>query len=115
MEIYNVTKKITLAEKAVMADRFLSRLVGLLNRKTLNKGEGLVLKPCKAVHTWSMRFAIDVAFLDKDDKVIYIIQNMVPGKKSPYFKKSTQVIELPVGTLSSSGTELDDIILCQEV
>lgn len=115
MEIYNFSKNVTLASNAVLADHFFPRLVGLLNRSSLNEGEGLILKPCKAVHTWLMRFSIDVLFLAKDGKVIHIIENMSPGKKSPYINKCLQVIELPTGTINFSDTKLGDIIICREV
>lgn len=79
------------------ADSFIKRLKGLLGSLGLNTGEGLIIKPCNSVHTIGMKFAIDVAFVDKDNIVLRIIDNMQPGKLSPVVKGSAYVVEASAG------------------
>lgn len=53
-----------------LADDWPSRLRGLLGRKPLRPGEGLLLSPCDGVHTFGMGYPLDVLFLDRDDTVL---------------------------------------------
>ena len=82
-----------------MNDTFFSRLIGLMFKKNLPDGSGVVLKPCTQIHTCFMRFNIDVIFLDKDLQVLHIIENMKPWRISPLFLKARYTVELPAGTL----------------
>ncbi len=88
-----------IANDAIMADTFFGRLTGLLPKKTLIEGEGMILKPCKQVHTYFMSYNIDVIFLDGDNNIIYLHENMEPGHVTPYIKKATAVLEVPEGTI----------------
>jgi uncharacterized protein len=108
MRIINSTKDSILADKAVMADRAFSRARGLLGRKEFNKGEAMVLKPCNSVHTFFMRFAIDVVFVDKNNKVIGMLLCLKPFRITGICWQSKQAIELPVGTILSSNTTKGD-------
>jgi uncharacterized membrane protein (UPF0127 family) len=62
------------------ADSFGSRLKGLLGRKSLATGEGLLLEPLSSVHTWFMRFPIDVVFLDREMTVVKVIPTLGPWR-----------------------------------
>jgi uncharacterized protein len=94
---------------AVIADRLRpahthwSRLKGLLGTRSLQPGEGLWLKPCRQVHMIGMRYAIDVAFLDDDLRVVGTIADLRPGRLSPKIGAATSVLELPAGTLAALG------------
>ncbi|QGU00104.1 hypothetical protein SYNTR_1510 [Candidatus Syntrophocurvum alkaliphilum] len=110
VKIINATNGHFLAKIAVYADSFFSRLVGLLGKKSLEEGEGLVLKPCNMVHTIGMRFDIDVLFLSEANEILYIINEMKPQKISPLIKKSVLVVELPAGTIQKTNTQIGDEI-----
>lgn len=56
------------------------RMQGLLGRKRLPTGHGLLLYPCNAIHTIGMKFALDVRFFDKNGKLIHIVRDVQPGK-----------------------------------
>ena len=60
------------------ADSFLSRLGGLLVRPALRPGEALYLAPCASVHTFFMRYAIDVAFVDREGRVLKLVTELKP-------------------------------------
>ena len=70
MVLFNATKKSALSDHCHFADSVFKRMVGLLNRKTLAPGEGLLLDRCYGIHTFGMRFAVDVAVCDKDMVVV---------------------------------------------
>jgi uncharacterized membrane protein (UPF0127 family) len=102
--ILNKTKDCILANKVQTADTPVKRMVGLLGRKSLSQGEALIIKPCNSVHTFFMRFPIDVLFVDKNNLVVKTINNIVPFRISPISFRSKFVIELPVGTIQATKT-----------
>lgn len=59
---------------------FRARLRGLLGRNALSPGEGLLLRPCRAIHTIGMRFAIDAVFLDREFRVTRVCRDVRPGR-----------------------------------
>lgn len=99
-----------LADKAGIADNFLKRLIGLLSRSTLHDGEGLILKPSNSIHTCFMRFAIDVLFLDKNNRVIAMLPSLRPFRLSPIYFNALSTIELPAGVIEKTMTWLGDSI-----
>lgn len=65
---------------AEVAKSFFQRLKGLMWRKFLPSGEGMLILKCNAIHTCFMRFAIDAAFLDRDDNVVKVVRNIRPWR-----------------------------------
>ncbi|MDP3143637.1 MAG: DUF192 domain-containing protein [Candidatus Omnitrophota bacterium] len=110
MIIKNVTRGTVLAEKVTFAYSFKSRFQGLIGRAALEKGEALALPSCNSIHTFFMRFAIDVLFLDSTGKVVGKIENMAPFRISPIFWQGSMVIELPIGTAQRTLTHISDTI-----
>ena len=110
MKISNKTKGTLLAEEVVLADRFFLRIKGLLGKKDMKMGQALIIKPCDSIHTFFMRFAIDVIFIDRQNKVDLAIQCLKPWRLSPICWKSKFVIELPSGVIRESRTEKGDEI-----
>lgn len=109
MIVENVTNNNILACDAQIADTFFKRFKGLLGTKKLEHGKGLVIRPCNSIHTVGMKYDIDVLFIDKDDYVVKISAKM-PACRIAVCQKSDCVIELPAGTVSSTGTKLGDRI-----
>jgi uncharacterized membrane protein (UPF0127 family) len=110
MRIRNVTRDTELASEARAARRFWPRLVGLLGRTSLRPGEGLVIEPCKSVHTAFMRFAIDVVTVDRSGKVVKLVSGLKPFRISGTLRAAHAVVELPSGTIADSGTAVGDQI-----
>ncbi len=111
MKIINQTKNTLLANRIVFAESFLKRSRGLLGIKEFNLGQALILKPCGSIHTLFMHFPIDVLFVDKNNKVIKAISNLQPFRLTPVYFNSALVIEIPVGTIQSSSTVKNDILI----
>ena len=110
MKIINTTKNVTLADNVALAQTAVSRLKGLLFYKEFRNGQALIIKPCNSIHTFFMRFPIDVIFLGANDKIIKIHQGMKPFKATPIYFKSNFVIELPAGIVEATGTTASDIL-----
>lgn len=110
MPAVNLTRQTWLATTVRSADGFLTRLIGLLARRRLGAEEALWLVPCWAVHTIGMRFPIDVLFLDREGKVVTVLEGLRPWRLSPIVVRAHGVLELRGGTIRKSGTRLGDCI-----
>lgn len=102
MEIINKTKNTLLAKDIVIADTPFKRLKGLLGKKEFREGHALILKPCNSIHTFFLRFAIDVIFVDKQSKVIEAISCLKPFRLTRIYWLSLLAIELPAGIIQST-------------
>lgn len=79
------------------AKKYSDRIRGLLGIDSLPPNTGLMIKPCKQVHTFFMKFAIDIVFIDKHNNMIHI-ETLKPFKVSKYIWKACAVVELAEGT-----------------
>ncbi len=86
----------TVCRRCSIAGTPLRRLRGLLGRRRLLPGEGLVIVPCSSVHTWFMRFPIDVVFLDDEDRVLTVVEAVKPWRAIRHRGAKTAV-ELAAG------------------
>jgi uncharacterized membrane protein (UPF0127 family) len=91
-----------IAEEATVAGTFCGRLTGLIGRRSLPHGSALMIPRCNQVHTFCMRFPIDVLFLNADN-VILAVESLRSWKISKRHPGASKVIELPAGTISESG------------
>lgn len=107
LRITNRTRDTILATEAEAADTSRKRRVGLLKHETLPPGQGLWIAPCEAVHTFGMRFPIDVLFLDRKHKVLKIRENMPRGRISACLWAHS-VLELPAGAAAGTATRPGD-------
>jgi len=73
---------------------FLERLKGLLGTEYLNKNRGIVLENCKQIHTFAMKFPIDVIVLDKNLNIIDFVYNMKPNRIGKFYWRGKYMIEL---------------------
>ena len=108
MKCVNLKTGKLLADNLEMKDSFLGRLIGLMGKKNLKKGQGIILKPCSQIHTCFMRFAIDVVFISKDFKVLKVIKKIKPWHFSPIVLKSIYTLEVAAGEIQdlSEGDEV---------
>ena len=113
MKIKNLTRGTILAQQVSFARTFKSRLIGLISRPALEKGDSLVLPGCNCIHTFFMRFVIDVLFLDGNGKVVGKAENLSPFRFSPLFWRARTCVELPVRTIKDSLTQISDTILIE--
>jgi len=108
--VTNTTRGTVLADMSKKASNPVTRGIGLMGRRSLPPGGGLIIQPCNSVVSFFMRFPIDVVFLDRDGKVCHMMRSMVPWRASKIVRGSKLVVELPAGTLAGSGTQHGDSI-----
>ena len=89
-------------ERCRVADRMLPRMRGLLGRRRLESGEGLLLKPAPSVHTFFMRFPIDAVCLDRDGSVLKVRSNLRPWRVAGA-RGAHATLELPAGEAERTG------------
>jgi uncharacterized protein len=109
LRVANLTRESVLAERMEVADHGANRRKGLLGRDRLGAGEGLWIKPCEAVHTFGMRFAIDLVYLDRRNRVRKVCRS-VPAWRISSCLVAASVMELPAGTIVSTATQRGDIL-----
>lgn len=98
-----------LADRADIADTSAKRRTGLLKHTKLDPGEGLWIAPTEGVHTFGMKFPIDVIFLNKKRKILKIRPNMVRARIAISLRAHS-VLELPAGTVEATGTLKGDTL-----
>ena len=110
MKAINQTRQKVLAENVVIADTTCRRMKGLLGRRSLLPTEALLIKPCNQVHTFFMRFPIDILFVNKENRVIKAVSSLKPFRITPLYFSASFALELPAGSIQSSSTQVEDIL-----
>jgi uncharacterized membrane protein (UPF0127 family) len=103
---------VVVAEQLRVARSVRARMKGLLGGAQLVVGDGLLLTPCKQVHTFGMRYPIDVVFCDQDWQVTNVIRDMKPRRVSRIEWKARHTIELPRG--AADGIRAGDRLVLDE-
>jgi uncharacterized membrane protein (UPF0127 family) len=107
LTVRNLSKSTVLGDRIEVADTSERRRTGLLKHTGLGAGEGLWIVPCEGVHTFGMKFAIDVIYVNRKKQVVKIRPNMVQRRISLCLTAHS-VVELPVGVIESTGTRPGD-------
>ena len=109
MLLKNKTKGTIVANFLWLAYTFSQRVQGLLGTRLFPLGYGLIIKPCSSMHTFGMNYPIDVLFVDGNNRIIKIVDNMLPGNMS-MSSGSKYVVELPAGTANRTVCSVGDIL-----
>jgi uncharacterized protein len=108
MIVINHTKGVTVGTHIILANTSLTRLVGLAGRRRLDAGCGLLIKPSSGIHTFGMRFAIDVVALNKQLIVVRLWQRLHPFRITSLSPRVHSVLELPSGTIAKCQIDIGD-------
>jgi uncharacterized protein len=103
--IVNLSRGTIVCERGVIADRAPARMRGLLGRRELPAGEGLLLQPAPMIHTAFMRFAIDAVFLDRELTIVKLEPHLAPWRTSGA-SGARAVLELADGEIARRGLAL---------
>jgi uncharacterized protein len=98
---------VVVCEECLVAATPFTRLRGLLGRKSLPSGQGILLRPAGSVHTFFMRFTIDVVFLDDELRVVAIAADLRPWRAAGK-RGARAVLELPAGECARRGLAVGD-------
>jgi uncharacterized membrane protein (UPF0127 family) len=91
-------------DHCVVADRMLPRMKGLLGRRELPPGEGMLIEPAPSIHTFFMRFPIDAVFLSRDNEVLKVATHVKPWRTRSC-RRAYAVLELAAGEAERRGIE----------
>jgi uncharacterized membrane protein (UPF0127 family) len=110
--VRNITRDTLLGSAIDRADTSAARRTGLLKHDKLDEGAGLWIVPCESVHTFFMKFAIDLVYLDREHRVRSVVRGLVPWRMSMCLTAHS-ILELPTGTIDRTQTERGDQLVLE--
>jgi len=113
VRISNPSRQALLGDRIEVADTTLTRFVGLMGRRSLAPGRGLLIRPSNGVHTLWMRFTIDVLLLDREHRILSLYGNLRPFRVTTVNWKASSALELPAGIIAATNTQLGDRLLLE--
>ena len=108
MKVREAARGRTVAEMVGVAETPSSRRRGLLGTDALPEDAGLLILPCRQVHTFGMRYPIDAVFLDGEYRVVRVAGSLKPRRFSPLVWRAKAVLELPAGRAERVGIAVGD-------
>ncbi len=112
--LVNVRSGALIASDVERARTVRERLKGLLGRDGLPEGQALVIAPCTSIHTFFMRFPIDVLFVDGSSRIVRAIGDLRPWRATRVYPSAALVVELPAGAIARTGTLEGDSVAFEE-
>ncbi len=112
--IRNADRGSTLAPRAKLASSLIDRGLGLMGRKRIDDGGGLLLTNSSSIHSFFMRFRFDAIFVDRDNRVVRIVPSMRQWWVAFGGRGAKDTIELPAGTASATGTNPGDRLVYED-
>lgn len=103
----------SICERCHVADTPLRRMRGLLGRRDLPAGEGVLLRPAGSIHTFFMRFPVDVVFLDRDGRVLRVVESLPPWRAAAV-RGARAALELRAGESTRRGVVAGTILVAGE-
>jgi uncharacterized membrane protein (UPF0127 family) len=108
MRAVNLTTGEEIAGNVAVARGLFARMKGLLGKSGMAPGDGLMIEPCKGIHTFGMRFGIDAIFFDRKRRVVAVRRGLAPNRLTPFYFRAAGVLELPAGALDKISARVGD-------
>ncbi|MCF7847721.1 MAG: DUF192 domain-containing protein [Kiritimatiellales bacterium] len=105
-----INGKTVLAEQVIVAESASERMRGLLGRSSLPADTAMLIHRCRSIHTWFMRFAIDVIFLDREMRVLRVSENIRPWRMAFGPRKAVAVLETAAARLGVPAVQPGDFL-----
>jgi len=102
------------AERLEIARTAFERMRGLLGRSSLPEGEGMLIERCSSIHTFFMKFPLDVVFVNADLVVRKVVRHVDPWRFAASFG-ARHVVELPAGALDRAPLAPGDELATEEL
>ena len=94
-----------------VATKLSEKTFGVIGWKNWGEVKGFLIPSCNSIHTFFVRFPIDVVFLDKDNKIVGLKENLRPFSFSPIFWRAKAVLELPENSIKKHSLELGNKLI----
>jgi uncharacterized membrane protein (UPF0127 family) len=108
MRLYHLAGQRVVVENLELAEDSTSRRRGLIGHTPLAQRHGLLIRPCRWVHTFGMSFPIDVVYLDREWRVVALTENLVPNRIGPPVLQAQCVVEMAAGAVGQAGLAVGD-------
>jgi uncharacterized protein len=115
VRITNQTRGTAVGERTRVARSIGERTVGLLRTSEADLGDGLLIEGAPSVHMFFMRYAIDAVFLDRSGRVTKVVERLRPWRVVWWARGARDCLELPVGRVAASGTQVGDQLAFEAV
>ncbi|MCE5329146.1 DUF192 domain-containing protein [bacterium] len=103
----NVNEEVLICDEIISAENFFEKLFGLIFRN-LKVNQGFLIKDCNSIHTFWMRYKIDLLFLNKNNEIVRLYENFKQFRVTPVVKYADKVIELPASTINKNFLKTGD-------
>ena len=111
--VFNRNRESFLGLRVAPADTLFARLKGPLGRLRLKPDDGIWLVPSRGIHTIGMLFAVDLVYLDGANRVIHLVEHLLPFRISPIRIRCASILELNSRAIYSSHTQIgDQLLIC---
>jgi uncharacterized protein len=114
IRVYNGTRGQPLGTAVEVASNPWRRFWGLMGKRSLPDGGGLLIRPCNSIHMFFMRMPLDVLHCGASGldgaPVLRMLTGIKPWRVGPIVRGSKYVLELPAGTIERTGTQVNDLI-----
>ena len=108
LHVIDITRATTVGIRITIADTSFARLIGLLGKRRLDSGCGLLIRPSSGIHTFGMLFSIDVVALSRDLRVLKLWHRLAPFRVTSINLKTHCMLELPAGQISHCQMKIGD-------
>lgn len=99
-----------LTDRVTRASMFFERAKGLLGKKEMAPDEALWLIPCRSIHTFFMKFPIDVVFLSREGKITALIPHLKPNRLTPFYFSARSCLECAAGAIEKWGLKKHQLL-----
>jgi uncharacterized membrane protein (UPF0127 family) len=110
MKLLNLDTNQVIAEQVKEAHTFWTRFKGLMLTNSMPDNLALHISPCPSIHTFFMRYGIDVLYVNDKNQIVGLEENLAPGKTGKRFSKVLSVIELPAGKIKTTSTAVGQTV-----
>jgi len=108
MRLYHLAGQRTVVDNLELAEDSASRRRGLIGHTPLTQGQGLLISPCRWVHTFGMSFPIDIVYMGKHGRVVAVSENLAPNRIGRLALRARCVVELAAGAIQQTGIRVGD-------
>ncbi len=102
--IFIAGENVCVIPQAMQTSNALECMRGLLGRAALTDRQALLIRPCSSVHTFGMRYALDLVYLRRDWTIRKLVHNLAPRRLS-FCPGAAMVIEMPAGRALALGLQ----------
>lgn len=106
----NIDTEEIISKTVIVANHFLARLKGLMFTRELPPESSMFIYPCSGIHTFFMNYNIDVLYLDINNKILAVDEDMRPGRVGRIIKGAVAVVELPSGRIGQKKTKIGQTV-----